>query len=632
MMLNLKTRILTGWYSVVNVWRLVEWSLRLFWRSHRLATVGVLILTVAESVMPVIQLWVTKLLVDQVVLVLSLGQSGSATEMVALAWRYLGYEAGVLFASVMFGIVAAHVRNILQEHLVYRVQIDVLEQAARLDLAYYESAEYYDQMHRAQHQARFAPIQLLHINLNFFKTFITLLSICSVIILYKVWVFFILVGATLPGFLVAMYYGQKRFMLVNTRTPDGRRADYLHTIITTDTYAKEVRVWGNSNYFLDQIKALRRRFRSENIAISRKQSTGALVGELISTIGYYASYATVLAGVLAGRLTLGDMTLYAGAFGQAQSLFEEMMQAVAQMYEMFLFAEQLDIFLEYEPLVLAPTVPAALPTKPNGLVVDNVHFTYPGTEREILKGVNFSIAPGECVALVGANGAGKTTLVKCLLRLYDVDDGEIAVEGQNITSFTPSDWRSQIGVVFQDYARYQLPAFENIGLGDVSQIEDLSAIRQAAEQAGIDGMLTDLPLSYQTQLGRQFEDGQELSLGQWQRVAIARALLRDAPLLILDEPTAAMDPQAEYELYQQFRQMTQERMTLLISHRFSTVRMADRIIVLDDGKVIEDGSHEVLMAKGGHYAKLFSMQAESYQLSDDHAFHLLNGRMQSVGA
>lgn len=598
-----------------HILRLLPWTLRWLWLSHRGATVSVSLLTLLQSVIPVAQLWVTKLLVDQVVFVTSLSAAQRVGSPLQAIWLYVGLEAGVLAAGLVIGLAAGHSRNILQEHLVYQVQLKVLQQSARLDLAAYEAPEYYDQLYRAQEGALYGPVQLLSAVLVLAQTSLTLLTVSGLILAYSPGLVVVLLATTLPGFWALMHYGRRRFIVFNDRTPDGRRAEYLSGVLSSDVYAKEVRVWGLTDYLLDQIQALRRRFRQENIDLSRGQALASFGGELLSTLGYYAAYVTVVWRVVGGSFTLGDLTLYAGVFSRSQALFENLLQAIAEVYQVQLFVEQLDLFLRLEPKVTAPpTTAPPVPRLEHGLAVQNLAFAYPGSEQPVLRDVNFHIRPGECVALVGNNGAGKTTLVKCLLRLYDPDGGRIVVDGEDLRQVDPAAWRQQIGVVFQDYARYQLTARENVGFGRLSALNDLPRIRAVAAQSGIDAILEALPEGYETLLGRRFEGGAELSLGQWQRVALARALLRDAPLIILDEPTAALDAQAEYDLYQQWRELTRGRMTVLISHRFSTVRMADRILVLDNGTIVEEGSHEELLARDGQYAYLFRLQAESYQM------------------
>jgi ATP-binding cassette subfamily B protein len=403
--------------------------------------------------------------------------------------------------------------------------------------------------------------------------------------------------------------------LFNNRTPEGRRANYLSEVLSIEAFAKEMRIWDLSHYFLSLIQNLRTRFIQENIQLSKKQALAGFGGESVSTVGYYTAYGLVILGVIAGKLTIGDLTMYAGAFSRSQSLFENLLKSIANMVEIQLFAQNLAIFLSLEPEIVAPAEPLSAPVAPRELRVVDLAFTYPGTTRQVLKNINFSVRPGECVAIVGANGSGKTTLAKLLLRLYDPDQGQICVDDRDIRQLDPAHLRQQMAVVFQDYARYQLSVRENIGFGQLEKMADLAQIRQVAGQVGIDTALNRLPAGYETVLGRQFEGGSELSLGQWQRVAVARALLRDAPILILDEPTAAMDAQAEYELYQQLRALARDRMTILISHRFSTVRMADRILVLEDGEIVEEGTHDTLLAQNTRYSYLFKLQASSYQLA-----------------
>jgi ATP-binding cassette subfamily B protein len=596
-----------------RVLHLLRWSFQLLWQSHRVGTVVVSLLALAQAVIPLAQLWVTKRLVDQMALILRLPLPQRSEEIIGEIWIYVGLEALLLLGGLLLSMAAGHWRTILQEHLAYHVQLQVVAKSAQLDLAAYESPVYYDQLHRVQENALYGPIQLLNAVLELSQTLLSLVSVSILVLFYQPWVAAVLVLTTLPSFWALLYYGRQRFLLFDRRTADGRRAEYLTTILTSDAYAKEVRVWGLTHYLTDQIKTLRARFKQENIALSRGQTIATLGGELLAALGYYSAYITVVSAVIAGRLSLGDLTLYAGVFARTQSVVEALLRAVAEMYEIQLFAEQLEIFLSWHPTVVAPTNPQAVPALKTGIEVQNLSFTYPGTDRLALRNVSFTIQPGQCVAVVGLNGAGKTSLVKCLLRLYDPDQGRILADGRDLRDLDPDAWRRQVGVVFQDYARYQFTARENIGFGDVDTLADPVRIRQAAQAAGIDSLLSNLPAGYETLLGRRFEGGAELSLGQWQRVALARALLRDAPLLVLDEPTAAMDPEAEFELYQHFRTLAKDRMTLLISHRFSTVRMADLILVLAEGTIIEKGTHDELLAQNGQYARLFNLQAESYQ-------------------
>jgi len=604
------------WEEARQLVRLLPWVLRLLWDSHPAAAFGLTFCTVLQALVPVAQLWVTKLLMDQLVLLLGLPAAQRSGEPVRTALVYVALEAGVIIASVLLGLVAGHIRNVVQEALVYNVQKRMLEQSARLDLQAYESPLYYDQLQRAQMQAGTGPIQLLGALLDMAQAGFTLLSVGLLVLLFRPWVALVLTLTTLPSFWAMIHYGWRRFMLFDRRTPEGRRAEYLSDVLSSDTFAKEIRVWGISGYLLDQILALRGRFRRENVALSRGQAVGTAFGEVLSTVGYYASYLVVVLGVIAGRLTLGELTLYAGAFTRMQSLFENVLLGIANVYQLQLFAQNLQIFLSLEPSIVAPPSPRPLPEAIGGIAVEDLRFTYPGTEDVVLDGVSFAIQPGQCIALVGENGAGKTTLVKLLLRLYEPTGGSIRIDGLELAELDPAAWRRRVGVVFQDYARFQLTARENVGVGDAASLEDLERIRAAARAAGIDDVLAALPDEYETLLGRHFEGGCELSLGQWQRIALARALLRDAPLLIMDEPTAAMDPQAEYDLYLHLRDLARGRMTFLISHRFSTVRMADRILVLLGGKIEEEGTHEELLARGCWYARMFRLQAESYQMAD----------------
>ena len=456
---------------------------------------------------------------------------------------------------------------------------------------------------------------LLRRIVEFSQSALTLSSVLLLILFYKPWLLPVLFLVTVPGFVINLYFGRQRFYLYDHRTPIGRRASYLSYVLSTDEFAKEVRVWGLTSYLKRMFDTIRTRFRDENLALSRKQSIAGFVGELVSTCGYYLSYVVVILEVLAGALTIGDLTLYSGAFNRYQSLSENVLESLANIYEIQLFTQNLSLFLSIEPSITRPRDAQHMPEIRDGLSVEHLSFTYPETDFKVLDDISFAIKPGECVAIVGHNGAGKTTLVKLLLRLYQPSAGSIRIDGRDTADVDPDALRRNIGVVFQDYARYDMTVRENIGFGNLDKLDDDDAIRQAAAEAGIAEVVERFPEQYETMLGRQFAGGHELSLGQWQRIAVARALLRDAPILILDEPTAALDAQSEYELYQRLGTLARGRMTLLISHRFSTVRMADRILVMEDGQIIEEGTHDQLMSRDSRYAFFFRMQAENYQLT-----------------
>ncbi|MEM9292211.1 MAG: ABC transporter ATP-binding protein [Acidobacteriota bacterium] len=593
--------------------RLLPWILGLLWKSHRGAASAVAVLAIVQALVPVAQLTLTKLLMDQIIVIIGLPAAERSGEPLNMVYMLLLGEMLAIVVGVSAGLLSGHARNVLQENFVLTVQQVVLDKSIQLDLEAYESPLYHDFLRRAQQQAGQGPIQLLGSCIEIAQTLLTLISIGGLVLVFKPWMTLILIATTLPSFWAMIHFGWRRFMVFDQRTPIGRRAGYLSGVLTSDAFAKEVRVWGIGKYLSDRVMGLHRRFRKENIELSRGQTTATLGGEFLSSLGYYSCYLVVILGVVAGRLTVGDMALYGGAFSRIQSLFERLLAAVANSYQNQLFARNLKKYLDLESSLPTPAKPRRVPALNKGIEVSNVGFTYPNTDRVILADLNFEIRAGECVALVGENGAGKTSLVKLLLRLYDPTVGQVLADGVDLRDLDPHQWRSQVGVVFQDYARFQLSVRENLGMGSIDHIEDQERIEKAAREAGVHQTILELPEGYDTLLGRQFEGGVELSLGQWQRLALARALVREAPFLIMDEPTAAMDAKSEFNLYRKMRTLAQDRMTLLISHRFSTVRMADRILVLEQGQVVEEGSHEELLKRDTRYAQMFHMQAEAYR-------------------
>jgi ATP-binding cassette subfamily B protein len=423
-----------------------------------------------------------------------------------------------------------------------------------------------------------------------------------------------LLVTALPNLYIQFKFSHLFFGFINWRTPEGRKQGYYNQLMTNNQDVKEVKLFNIGKYLMDAYLAIFRRVHQERRRLAGKRQQANLVFNLLSKAGFYGVYGSIIYRTIQRAVTIGDMTMYAQAFTRSQEYLESILRSTSRLYEMNLFLSSFFEFMDLQSQVTSPANPQPFPAPiEKGLEFRNVSFKYPGSEKWALKNVSLTLQPGEAIAIVGKNGAGKTTLVKLLTRLYDPLEGEILLDGVNIREFDLTTYRQQIGVLFQDYTHYLLSAKENIGFGKVEEVDNMSRIVASAQKSGAHEFIEKLPNRYDNTLGKWFEQGEELSIGQWQKVALARAFMRDAPLLVLDEPTASLDPEAEYEVFRQFIELTRGKMTILISHRFSTVRLADRIIVFDEGEIIEQGSHQKLMAQNGLYARLFNMQAEGYR-------------------
>jgi ATP-binding cassette subfamily B protein len=449
---------------------------------------------------------------------------------------------------------------------------------------------------------------------NLARNGITLLAVAGLLVTFHWIMAVVLVAAALPGIAVRVVYAGKMYRWQRERTQTQRKASYLNWILTGSQHAKEVRLFGLGDLLAGRFDGLRRVLRGEQLALSRKRSLGELVAQVGATLAVFGSLAFIAYRAVHGVITLGDMVMYFQAFQRGLGYLRDLLGAMAGLYEDNLFLQNLFEFLDLDPRVRDPEHPVPVPCPlRKGLVVDRVCFRYPSTDRDVLHDLSFRVDPGEVVALVGENGSGKTTLVKLLCRLYDPDQGAVLMDGVDVRQFRVHELREQFSVVFQDYAAYHMSARENIRFGNIGLEEKDGRIEEAARQAGIHERIERLSKGYDTVLGRWFEDGEELSVGEWQKVALARAFLRDAQVIVLDEPTSSMDAKSEYEVFEGFRRLLDGRSAVLVSHRFSTVRMADRIYVFEGGRIIEQGSHEKLIAQGGTYAGMYTKQAAAYR-------------------
>ena len=625
--------------------------LRMVWQTHRGYTLGIALLRLLRAFVPLASLWVGKLIVDTIVAALQGGEP---------PWNRLALLVGIEFVIVVIGEVAARTSTLLESLLgdlfSNRMSVRLMEHAATLDLQHFEDPDFYDRLERARRQT-VGRIALLNQLFGLAQDALTLLTLVGTLLAFSPLLFVLLVLAVLPSFLGETHFAALGYSLLYQWTPERRKLDYYRYIAASDKTAKEIKLFGLAPHLIREYSRLADDFYEANRQLAIRRNLVSTALSLISSIGYYIAYAVIVYRTVLGVLTLGDLTLLSGTFARSRDLIQRMLLSTSQLYEQALYLDDLFVFLTMQPALPRPEHPRPFP-RPirEGFEFRDVWFRYPqgigdrgqGTgegEREqsdsaslagprsrtsapagstlaegawVLRGVSFRIRPGERVALVGENGAGKTTITKLLVRLYEPTRGEILLDGHPLREYAPEDLHRAIGVIFQDFVRYDMSAEENIAVGRIGVLgEDGDRgrewIEDAAERSLAAPMIQDLPQRYQTMLGRRFEGGVDLSGGQWQKVALARAYMREAQLLILDEPTAALDARAEYTVFERFAELTRGKMAVLISHRFSTVRMAERIIVLEDGRVLEEGSHEELLELEGRYAELFSLQAAGYR-------------------
>lgn len=582
-------------------------AMELVWQTSRSLTVWLALLTLLSGVLPALIAWLSARIVDAVVTA-----SAGGMDLVPVL-RLVAFEGGTVALLALCTRALSLSGTLLREQLGFRVNSMILEKALTLDLEHFENSEFYDRLTRARREASQRPLSLVQRTFRLAQNLISLASFGVLLWQFSAWAVLLLLLAGLPGFIAETYFSNEAFRLFRWRSSERRMQAYLETVIAREDHAKEVKLYSLGRRLLDRYQAIHRRlFAQERLLAIRRDSWGFGLG-LVATGALYAGYSWVVVSAVRGHITLGEMTMYLLLFRQGQSAVSAVLGAISGLYDDNLYLSTL-----YEYLETAPRPPggsaASGPDATDGLRVENLSFTYPGAEQPALAGVSLHLAPGRSLALVGANGSGKTTLIKLLTRLYVPTGGRILLDGRDLAEWDVNVLRQRFGAIFQDYVRYQMPVGENIGAGDERFFEDEARWRAAAVQGEADEMITQLPDGYHTQLGKWFEGGREISGGQWQKIAVSRCFMRrDADIRVLDEPTAAMDAESEADVFRHVRDLAEGRMTILISHRFSTVRMADEIIVLDGGRVMERGSHAALMEKRGVYERLFSLQAEGYR-------------------
>ncbi len=596
----------------LGVFRYSRRAVELVWETSKKLTLAMAVLTLFAGLLPAAAAYVGQLIVDAVVAAMALHKESGAANTDSLM-HFLILEAVIVIAIAAVQRATSVVQSLLRAQLGQRVNVIILEKALDLELAQFEDSEFYDKLTRARREASSRPLSLVKRTFDLLRNSIALTSFAALLWQFSPWTLLVLVLAALPVFLAETKFSGDAFRLFRWRSPETRMQIYLETVLAREDSAKEVQLFQLGPPLLQRYRDIFTKLYQADRALTLRRDSWGFALSLLGTGAFYAAYVWIVMSTVEGQITLGQMTMYLLVFKQGQSAVSDILAAISGMYEDNLYLSNLYEYLEQ---------PVSTPTGNvkegrdlgDGIRFENVSFQYPGAETPALDCIDLHLRPGQSLALVGENGSGKTTLIKLLSRIYQPSSGRILLDGDDIESWDPEVLRKRIGVIFQDFVRFQMQVGENIGAGDVEFLDDEERWVEAAEKGMASSFIDDMPKQYNTQLGRWFKGGQELSGGQWQKIALSRAFMRSrADILVLDEPTAAMDAQAEATVFEHFRKHARDKMAIVISHRFSTVRMADHIVVMDGGKIIEEGDHEKLLQEDGRYAHLFKLQAAGYQ-------------------
>jgi ATP-binding cassette subfamily B protein len=598
-----------GVSQFLSIFRYCGRAIGLVWSTNRRLTIVLALFTLISGLVPAIVAYLGKLIVDTVLLA---SHTGTAQDRWA-AIGYLGFEAVAVAVQTGSRQGIALCQSLLRVLLGQKVNELILEKALTLDLAHFEDSEFYDKMTRARREASSRPLSLVGRTFGLVQDGLTLITYGGLLIQFSVWAVIALMLAAIPAFVSETRFAGKSFRLFQWRTPESREQNYMEWLIANEAPAMEIKLYQLGNMLLDRYRAIFHRLYAEDRDLTIRRGVWSYLLSLVSTGAFYAAYVWIVWETIAGQITLGELTMYLVVFRQGQTAFASILTAIGGMYEDSLYLSNLYEFLEEN--VPEPSGQAVRGVESNdGLRFENVTFYYPGNDKPALKDVSFHLKPGEKLAIVGENGSGKTTLIKLLTRLYTPTSGQIFLDGLNLQDWEMTALQRRIGVIFQSFMKYQFSVGENVGVGDVLNLDDRDRWGIAADKGNALPFIDELSDGFDTQLGRWLKSGRELSGGQWQKIALSRAFMRtSADILVLDEPTSAMDAESEVQIFDRFREMTPNQMAILISHRFSTVRMADRIMVMSAGEVTEQGSHEELLELGGRYAHLFTLQAAGYQ-------------------
>lgn len=582
--------------------------LQLIWKTSKPLTLGNLFFRLIKALLPFAMLWVGKLIIDEVVL-----QIDNEVKVYAHLWKLLAIEFGFVVLSNSLNRLIALFDALLGDLFSIYTSEQLIDKAAQLDLQQFEDANFYDKLERARRQTTNRVVLLSQV-LTQMQEIITVIMLAAGLVYFEPLLILLLIVAVAPTFLSETYFNQSGYSLVRSWTPERRELDYLRYIGASDETAKEIKIFGLADFIKERFSNLSKQYYQANKKLAVKRSLWGNVFNTLGDIAYYGTYVFIIIRTVVGLLSIGDLTFLSGSFNRLRNLLQSILTRFSKITESALYLQDYFDFMKIEPAIESSKNAIPFPKSiKEGFRFENVGFKYPNSEKWAIRQLSFTLKVGEKLALVGENGAGKTTLVKLLARLYDPTEGKIYLEGVELNQYDLGELRKHIGVIFQDFVKFYFKASENIAIGSIDEREVKAQIVHAAEDSLADKVIEQLPEQYEQMLGKRFAKGVDLSGGQWQKIALARAYMRDADLLILDEPTAALDARAEFEAFERFASLTKGKTAVLISHRFSTVRMADRILVLKNGQLEEIGSHEELLTSNGLYAELFNLQAQGYQ-------------------
>ncbi|MFN8674284.1 MAG: ABC transporter ATP-binding protein [Candidatus Sericytochromatia bacterium] len=602
-------------YDYLALYKFTGKALKLVWDTNKYLMIAICLLTIFIGILPAFIAYMSKIIVDGVLL------ANKNPEIINSAIFYVFLE-GAIVISLEAGRKALMVsQSLLRALLGQKVNVLILEKALKLDLTHFENSEFYDKMTRARREASVRPLSLVNKTFAFIQSILSLVAYGALLIKFSYLAVLALIISSIPAFIAESKFANQAFKLFTWRAPETREQIYIETLIAREDYAKEVKLYQLGDLFLNKYKDIFNRLYLEDKELTIEKGIWSYLLGSLSTISFYFIYAWIIYETVKGKISLGEMTMYLMVFRQGQSALSSALNSISGMYEDNLYLSSLYEFLDQN--IEKPDVENKIEVSHEllnnnnnlneGIVFENVTFSYPNASKPAIENISFTIKKGEKLAIVGGNGSGKTTLIKLLTKLYTPEKGRILLDGKDLKDWDMNELHKRVGVIFQDFIHYQFSVSENIGVGDIDNIEDSNTIHKASEKGMALPFISNMPAGFKTQLGTWFRGGQELSLGQWQKIALSRAFMRKkADILVLDEPTSAMDAESEIEIFEQIRNLTENQMAILISHRFSTVRNADKIIVIEKGTILESGSHQELMELGGKYSKLFTLQANSF--------------------